>query len=506
MAIFYFLSATMTNDTDENGAVHASSLVTAVADALDDLGLKRLVVGGGISTASQDKQDNKQEQEEEQAYHKSVWRAYQRDRGGMSLTVARRLLGMALTAKEMQSMLQNHAVVGRGGIMTWGDTEAVCRQMGCPTCYEYKGTGTSGEESNKYEGEDNDKEDDKDDVNNAKAHRKLELTLFLATEAECRRISKLVSGSKLEPSSPSHPTTNTLPAPATAKPNANLLQNLIEISPPGTELSDDQMKSALQQSTHVPSDQIDKIVECNRALRADYSLRKKMMMQKFDATAIAMARSRRHVKSGPDQNKVKSEDTRTQGDGVEEEAEKEAAMDPVEMEIRDIASSLANLELSSCDDTNNKTVDSGDGLLQQFLLPSTRFAPVTQTQIMKADIGTYDRGGRVDRDDRNSMPKWQQTRQNGPPPRTPPRTPGGGRSPATGKSKKKKTPKRQPTPKKDEEAKDDITDLDSKAVEVAKDSREVKRRRKILPQLQRIRKTRLQRSSQRPNGRKKLKM
>lgn len=455
---------------DENGAVHPSSLVTAVADALDDLGLRRLVVGG---ISNQDtcttQEEQEQEEEEEQAYHRAVWRAYQQDKGGLSLTVARRLLGMALTTQEMRSILHNRSIVGRGGIMTWGDIEAVCRQMGCLTRgYEYKGTGTSGEESSKHEGEDNDKED-----NAAKAHRKLELTLFLATEAECRRISKPDSGSILDPSSPSHPTTNTSPAPAAAKPNANLLQTLIEISPPGAELSDDQLRSALQQSTHVPSDQIDKIVECNRALLADYSLRKTMMMKKFDATAIAMARSRRHVKSDSDRTKVKSEGTGAQGDGEEEEAEEEAAMDPVEMEIREIASSLANLKLSSCDDTNSKAVDSGDGLLQQFLLPSTRFGPVTQTQIMKADIGTYDRGGRVDQDDRNSMPAWQKTRRDGPPPRTPPRTPGGGRSPATGKSKKKRKPMKESTPKRDEEMKNDIAHLDSTAVEVAKDIEEV---------------------------------
>lgn len=439
-------STTRAAVTGADNAGAASLLITAVADALDDLGLKRLVGSGGVSTTG-----NQKEQEEEQAYHRSVWRAYQEDRGGMSLAVARKLLGMALTAQEMQSLLRNRSVVGRGGIMTWGDIEAVCREMGCPTCCCTESC-TSGEEI------------DHDDDGDGKAHRKLELTLFLATEAECRRLSKIGTGLNSEEAS-SQPISDTSPPSAT--PNAHLLQKLIELSPPGTstELSDDQLKFALQQTTNATSDQIHRILECNRALRADYSLRKKMMMQKFDATAIAMARSRRHAKGSSDQNKVKSKETSADVDAEE----KEVAMDPVEMEIREIASSLANLDISPAD-TNNKAVDSGEVLVQQFLLPSTRFAPVTQTQIMIGDIDTYDRGGRVDQDNRNSMPAWQKNRKDGPPPRTPPRTLSGGKPP-TASSKKKKTPKKQSTPQKDEEMKDEVvTELkeDIKEVEMAK--------------------------------------
>ena len=441
------------------GASAAPPLITALVDALDDLGLKRLVVG-------QSPAQNNEEEEEEQAYHQSVWRAYRDDRGGMSLTVARKLLGMALTAQEMKEILRNSAAIGRGGIMTWGDIEAVCREMGCPTCCcAGTGTGTStrtsGTNAEQEDKDDNDHGgDDDEEDNDAKAHRKVELTLFLAAEVECRRLSKIGSGPKMV-SSPSPPSTKTSSAAATSKPNTNLLQKLIEITPPGQEISYDQLKAALQQSTSATPDQIDKILECNRALQADYSLRKKMMMQKFDATAIAMARSRRQAKkkdSGKDALKS-NEETGAEAQG---DTEEEAAMDPVEVEIREIAASIANMDISSS--SNNKAVDtsSRDVIVQQFLLPSTRFGSATQMQIMKGDVDTYDRGGRIDQDDRNSMPAWQNTRQEG----TPPRTPAGGKSPTAGRSKKKKTPKKQSTPKKEgEEAKDEIPGSDGKIEE-----------------------------------------
>ena len=445
------------------GSSAATPLVTALADALDDLGLKWLVVG---PNPVQNTEKEEEEEEEEQAYHQSVWRAYRDDRGGMSLTVARKLLGMALTAREMRSILHNSTAIGRGGIMTWGDIEAVCREMDCPTCCcscagTGTGTGTSGTNV-EQDVEQKDKDDNdhgcNDNDNDATAHRKVELTLFLATEVECRRLSKIGSGPKMV-SSPSPPSTKTSSAAATSKPNTNLLQKLIEISPPGQEISDDQLKAILEQSTSATPDQIDKILECNRALQADYSLRKKMMMQKFDATAIAMARSRRQAKkkdSGKDALKS-NEETGAEAQG---DTEEEAAMDPVEVEIREIAASIANMDISSS--SNNKAVDtsSRDVIVQQFLLPSTRFGSATQMQIMKGDVDTYDRGGRIDQDDRNSMPAWQNTRQEG----TPSRTPAGGKSPAAGRSKRKKTPKKA-TPKKEEEgAKDENPGSDANIV------------------------------------------
>ena len=125
-----------------------SSLVTAVADALEDLGLKRLVVGGDHARAVQNP-DADGDEEHERAYHQAVGRAYRADRGGMSLTVARNLLGMASELPlphpgnnendQLRSILRGDgAVVGRAGIMTWDDLELVCRELGCPTCYESK--------------------------------------------------------------------------------------------------------------------------------------------------------------------------------------------------------------------------------------------------------------------------------------------------------------------------------------------------------------------------------
>ena len=435
-----------------DGACSTSSLVTAVADALEDLGLKLLVVGAVA-----------EQEEAEHAYHQAVGRAYRADRGGMSLTVARKLLGMASAlplpppgngngGDQLQSILRGDgAVVGRAGIMTWDDLEAVCRELGCPTCYESEET-----EDNMDENDDADESGEKDAD---KTRRKLELTLFLATEVECRQML-CHRGGDTEPAS-SSPPSPTSTSSSSATPNANVLQKLIEASPPGQDLSDDQLRSILAQSTDVTSDQMDQILRYNSALRADYSLRAKMMRQKFDATAIAMARSRRHGKRATDQTK-KGEDGSVQDDG-EEEVE---IIDPIEMEIREIASGMTNMNLSAVDGTNAGESNSGEGILHQFLLPSTQFAPASQVQVMRRIVATpRDRGGRVDRDDRNSMPAWQTTRQPGPPPRTPPRTPGGGKSPA--RKSKKKTPKK--TPKKDQEmeketagADADVTEADAK--------------------------------------------
>ena len=445
--------ATMTSPGPGGTCSTSSSLVTAVADALEDLGLKRLVVGsgdhGGQTTDGDAEQhrEGEKEPDAERAYHQAVGRAYRADRGGMSLTVARKLLGMARALPppgkdQLRSILRGDgAVVGRAGITTWDDLEAVCRELGCPTCYE------SGEEEIMDENDDDaDESDDKD----AATQRKLELTLFLATEVECRRIL-CRKGGDTEPASTSPPTTSTSTPSSSATPNANVLQKLIEASPPGQDLSDHQLRSILAQSTDVTSDQVDQILQCNRALRADYSLRTKLMRQKFDATAIAMARSRRHRKGGGIDQTKKGEDGSAQEEGVGEE-------DPLDMEIREIASGMTNMNLSAADSTNAVDDSSGDDILHQFLLPPTRFAPASQTQVMRSNIATpYDRGGRVDRDDRNSMPAWQTARQPGPPPRKPPRTPGGVKSP--GHKSKKKTPRK--TPKKDPEIEKETAGADA---------------------------------------------
>ena len=441
---------TMTSPGPGDGTCSTSSLVTAVADALEDLGLKRLVVGCGDHGGQTPDGDAEQHQEGEEpdaerAYHQAVGRAYRADRGGMSLTVARKLLGMASTFSpgtdnendQLRTILRDGAVVGRAGIMTWDDLELVCRELGCPTCYE------SGEEEIIDENDDDaDESDDKD----AATQRKLELTLFLATEVECRQMLCRKDGDA-EPATSPPPSTPS----SSATLNANLLQKLIEASPPGQDLSDDQLRSILAQSTDVTSDQVDQILQCNRALRADYSLRTKLMRQKFDATAIAMARSRRHRKGGGRDQTKKGEDGSAQEEGGGEE-----------MEIREIASGMTNMNLSAADSTNAVDDSSGDDILHQFLLPPTRFAPASQTQVMRSIVAMpYDRGGRVDRDDRNSMPAWQKTRQPGPPPRKPPRTPGGDKSPA--RKSKKKTPKK--TPKKDQEMENEITGADADVTE-----------------------------------------
>ena len=435
-----------------------SSLVTAVADALEDLGLKRLVVGGDHARAVQNP-DADGDEEHERAYHQAVGRAYRADRGGMSLTVARNLLGMASELPlphpgnnendQLRSILRGDgAVVGRAGIMTWDDLELVCRELGCPTCYESK------EEDNMEEN--NNEADESDDKDAAKIRRKLELTLFLATEVECRRLLCRKGGenTELASSSPS-PTSSSFTTF-----NANILQKLIEASPTGQDLADDQLRSILNESTDVTSDQMDQILQCNRALRADYSLRTKMMRQKFDATAIAMARSRRHNRSKVSTDPTKKgEDDSAQEEGVGEEAE---LIDPIEMEIRNIASGMTDMNLTAADGTNAGESNSGDDILHQFLLPSTHFAPASQKQVMRSNIAKpRDRGGRVDMDDRNSMPAWQTTRQSGPPPRTPPRTPGGGKSPA--RKSKKKTPKK--TPKKDPEMEKETAGADADVTE-----------------------------------------
>jgi len=357
------------------------SLVTAVADALDDLDLHALAVGKNSSGNATNNSTSENE------YHQALIRAYSDDRGGTSLTIARRLLGMIPKADI------DHAVstaVGLAGIMTWEDIESVCMALGCPL------EGPNEEVTNEL------------DLN-----RKLELTLYLATDVQCRRLLHLQQeNKKKEPATATSWQNPSFPSHAPAKQS---LEEIMALAPGGS-ISDDVLTRFLIDScSKLSPEESEMIVACNRAFQADYAMRAKMMNQKFDATATAFARSKLHSAGGT------VSDDKEEGDG---------ASSSMEEQLRRIASGMATLELK---DQLSSSGIRGDRVLEQFILPSTKFCPQAKNQIMRRDIDSaYDRGGRIDEDERHSMPAWQRVRKQGSPQKSP-----GKKKSGAGKNKKK---------------------------------------------------------------------
>ena len=363
------------------GGETESKLLTALSDALCDLGIRvRTLVpseaattttggGGGRDTVVNDMSTllRRAFREEEDVPSDSV-----------SLGVVRALIDLVLGASKDRTVAKD-----------WTEVERTCASMGCrlmPPPKLFDGNHVS-------EGVEGRDVDDRGTMARLRlAERKLELALFLATVAQIRALERLsyqkgwreqkVSSdgsvsSKLRDAPPP------LSGPSWSEEASRFLEQLV--NRPVEDLNGETLTSILLENYPALShQQLETIRMCNEGLRSDYDMRKRLLRRKFDVTTSTFLWSGDGGKGASIEGFKNSQD-------------------------RDKERERKILEISNGVGDRLGRFSTASPSFSRFTAPSTSYSsgPV-YGRSMKGEVRTLDRGGRVEEDERCAMPRWNE--------------------------------------------------------------------------------------------------